>query len=89
MDYLNQNIDVNFEKPTALHQRLFLAQKFIDRFQIQLPIYVDDIDDTISSLYSALPERLYVIKNSQINYKGGPGPMCYDLEDLESHLQQL
>ena len=89
MDYLNEGINVNFKKPKVLHQRIVLAQKFVDQFQIKLPIYVDGIDDTISSLYSAAPERLYIIKNNRVNYKGGPGPMCYDLEELELHLQQI
>ncbi|EDV24912.1 uncharacterized protein TRIADDRAFT_56321 [Trichoplax adhaerens] len=89
LDYLNDSMDVSFKKPRVLEERMSLAKQFIDRFDIKLPVYVDDIKDTMAKEYSATPERLYVIRDGKISYKGGPGPMCYDLDELESHLQEL
>jgi hypothetical protein len=38
--------------------------------------------------YAAWPERLYVVAaDGRIAYKGGRGPLFFDLEDVEEWLQ--
>ena len=40
---------------------------------IPCPIYVDKMDNAASSLYAAIPERLYIINNGMVEYAGGCG----------------
>lgn len=39
--------------------------------------------------YSAKPERLYIIKDGKITFKGGPGPYSYALEELDDALRKI
>uniref|UniRef100_A0AC11D3B1 Uncharacterized protein n=2 Tax=Ovis aries TaxID=9940 RepID=A0AC11D3B1_SHEEP len=42
-----------------------------------------------SSCYAALPERLYVLQEGRILYKGKPGPWNYHPEEVRAVLEKL
>lgn len=52
-------------------------------------ILVDSMENRASMLYSAVPERLYVVKNGSIVYAGGLDSYNYRLEDVEKWLSNL
>jgi hypothetical protein len=52
-------------------------------------VYVDSMSDTAQNAYGALPERLYVLQNGKIAYRGGTGPFHYDLYEAETELRKL
>lgn len=42
-----------------------------------------------SQLYAALPERLYVVQEGRIRYKGKAGPWNYNPEEVRAVLEKL
>lgn len=41
------------------------------------PILLDKLDDAANKAYAALPERLYVVHEGSIAFKGDQGPLHY------------
>ncbi|CBY15960.1 unnamed protein product [Oikopleura dioica] len=52
-------------------------------------ILADAIGDEIEQFFSALPERLAIIKNGKVEYLGGPGPFGYDLDEMVEKLEAI
>ncbi|RDD44194.1 Type I iodothyronine deiodinase [Trichoplax sp. H2] len=87
---MNEDLGICFKQPKTLEDRMKVAQAFIQNSSFQHAIVVDDIDDTTSNLYDAVPERLYVVSDDyKILYKGGPGPYGYNFDDLTQSLHKL
>ena len=55
----NNQFQVN--APTTHSQRCELAEDFNDRIQMQMPIVVDTIDDTVADVYAPWPNRMVVL----------------------------
>ncbi|ELR17026.1 iodothyronine deiodinase [Acanthamoeba castellanii str. Neff] len=47
---------------------------------------VDHMNDRACALFSAWPERLYIVQSGRIEFKGGPGPFGYILQDIDEWL---
>lgn len=45
--------------------------------------------NTANAVYGAIPERLYIIKDSTVLYQGGVGPFRYDLSEMQSCLSHM
>jgi len=52
-------------------------------------ILADPIGDEIEQFFSALPERLAIVKNGNVEYVGGPGPFGYDLDEMVEKLNKI
>lgn len=72
---------------TTIEERVSAA-KMLEQVNPSCPVVVDLMDDEGRIEYDALPERLYIIQNGIIAYKGGPGPYDYDLIEIEKWLKQ-
>ncbi len=47
-------------------------------FALEMPALVDEMDDSVSTAYGAIPERLYAIdRDGKVAYKGGMGVMFF------------
>ncbi len=54
---------------------------------LKAPVLVDDIKDTVTKAYSALPERFFILgTEGKVLYSGGRGPHGVDLDALEKSL---
>ncbi|RDD42456.1 Type I iodothyronine deiodinase [Trichoplax sp. H2] len=89
LDLSNDSIGVCYRAPRKVEDRIYIAKEFIKNYNYPVPLYVDSITDDTLKTYSSMPERLYIIKDGKVAYKGGPGPYCYSLEEMEEHLQKL
>ncbi len=70
-----------------MSQRIAIANDFVGRFKFRIPMLVDDMANGAENLYSAWPERIYVVdETGRIAYKGGLGPFKYDPDELEKWL---
>jgi len=70
-----------------MSQRIAIAHDFVRRFNFRLPMLVDDMANSAENLYSAWPERIYVIDEAgRIAYKGGLGPKEYHPDELDEWL---
>ena len=51
---------------------------------------MDDIKDTVSRAFDAMPDRMYIIgKDGRIAYKGGRGPREFDVSEMQEELKKL
>jgi len=80
--------DVCFDSPNTPEERLALANQYIAKVNFTIPMVIDDLEDTCATLYAAWPERLYVIENGVVGYKGGLGPDNYMPDELSEWLSK-
>ncbi len=86
---MDANLDqgVCYLQPTTLSARVAIANDFCRRFDYPIPVGVDAMENRANRLYSAWPERLYIIgADGRIAYKGGNGPMDYEPEEVRAWL---
>lgn len=60
------------------------AEKYIDS---PISVYLDGMTNDVKRYFGVQYERLYVLYMGQIIYKGKPGPMGYDLDELEEFIK--
>jgi len=83
------------DQPTTLEQRLENARQFQKRVHFEMPILVDNMDNSFHTTYGCWPFRFYVIHQGKLVYKAEPGETTYtyDLDELdqwiENYYQQL
>ena len=78
-----------YAQPRTLEDRVAIARDFAARFDYDLPLVVDRMDDAALRAYSAWPERLYAVgADGRIAYKGGVGPFRFDPDELEGWLRE-
>ena len=82
----NLTDDVCYAQPHTLEQRLAIANDFIKLFNYPLPFGVDDMKNAANDAYAAWPERLYIVENGKIAYRGGMGPFNYTPADVRAWL---
>ena len=75
-----------FDQPKALGERVALARCFAERFPDVGRLVVDTMSNEAAENYAAWPERLYIIVDGAVVYKGGPGPFGYVLKDVKDWL---
>lgn len=88
---MKSNVDekICYPQPKNFAQRLAIANDFVERFHFPIPLAVDTMADAADHIYSAWPERLYVIDESgKIVYRGGLGPFHYHPEEVRAWLAQ-
>jgi len=87
LDEWNLYAPVCFNQPKTLEERIKIAQDYGKETNLAMPIVVDLMTNATEKLYSAWPERLYVVHNGKIAHKGGKGPRGYHPEEAEEWLQ--
>ena len=77
------------EDPTTLDERREVAQVCLSRLALEsIPALVDDVDDAVSRVYDAWPDRLYLIgEDGYVAYQGDPGPDGFDPSELEAAIR--
>jgi hypothetical protein len=84
--------DIDYKQPQQLSERATCANKYVEE-QLKgadVPVFLDGMDNRAEYLYSAHPERLYVLSpQGDIVYKGGMGPFGYLPEELDASLAAL
>ncbi len=57
---------------------------------LKVPVLLDDMNDSASKAYSALPERFFILgDDGKVAYAGGRGPRGIDLAALEATLKKI
>ncbi|XP_058993431.1 type I iodothyronine deiodinase isoform X2 [Mustela lutreola] len=80
--------NVNIRTHRNLQDRLRAARLLLDR-NPQCPVVVDTMENQSSQRYAALPERLYVLWEGRILYKGKSGPWNYHPEEVRAVLEKF
>jgi len=73
-----------------IEDRFAAAEEFISQYQPHASVHVviDEMSDACLIAYGAYPERLYIVEDGVIMYKGGKGPHGYHVEEVEKWLQK-
>ncbi len=79
---------VCYMQPNSDEDRQAIVNDFIERFDYPMPIGIDDMQNTAMTTFSAWPERLYVVEDSKIVYKGGIGPYEYRPQEVRDWLKE-
>ncbi len=75
--------------PVSLEQRRKVAASCkATLFDGVVPLYVDDIDDHVATLYTARPTRIYLIdRDGRVTYNPGIGPFGFNPDHLEAAIE--
>jgi hypothetical protein len=60
------------QKHKTIDDRIDCAKKFIKEFQIDLPVYCDNMKNEFETLFAAWPTRYFVIKNNVLQMISDP-----------------
>jgi hypothetical protein len=71
-----------------IEDRIAAAMKFVDKKKFTGELVCDSMDGEMMDRYNAWPERLYIIVDGVVVFKGGPGPFDYHLYDVQNWLAE-
>ena len=83
------NNSYNLPQATSNSDRIKSAQILKTQAGNIGSILADPIGDEVEQFFSAHPERLTIVKNSKVEYVGGPGPFGYDLDEMVKKLNAI
>jgi len=79
---------VCLNQPKTMKERLDVAKDFKEKYDFQLPLLVDKMDNNFDGKYASWPERFYIIENGRMELIGSPTTeFGYDREDVRSWLE--
>ena len=64
-----------------------MAAKVMQDMVPECSVISDTMDNTACRYYGAWYERLYIVLNDVIVYAGEPGPIGYNMEEVEEWLE--
>ena len=78
------------EDPISLLERKGVAKVCMTKLALEpIPALVDDVDDAVGTAYAAHPDRMYLVgRDGRIAFRGGPGPMGFDPEQLDAAIRE-
>lgn len=86
----NEQEGICIRQPTTFEERLVAARLCTERLALTIPTLVDGMDNAVSELFAAWPERIYIIgPDGRIAYQGGPGPYEFKPEEAAEALARL
>ena len=81
---------VQIEQPKTFPRRKEVASQCSSGLKLNIPCVVDDMKDTVSRAYDAMPDRLYILDaRAHIAFKGGRGPRSFSVDEMENALKIL
>jgi len=81
---VNKEDGVCIRRPKTQKERIDAVKLVAKTSAPGYPIFVDLMDNNANELFAAWPERIYVILDGKVAFKGGPGPFGYDIDALEA-----
>ncbi len=79
-----------YRQHQSMEERVEVGQACMLKLALEMPALVDEMDDSVSLAYSAMPERLYLVsKDGKIAYKGGLGPMFFQPDEWNDAIGRL
>ncbi len=83
----NQRAGIDLTQPKDVTQRRAVAETCQKHLKLSVPFLVDTIDDRVGSVYSGMPNRLYLIDpQGRVAFKNGRGPFGFHPRQLEQAL---
>jgi len=80
---------VDIAQPRTDEARRRIAEGCAKELKLDLPVLVDDMDDTVAKAYAAWPDRLYVLAaDGTVAYAGAPGPRGFRVDEMIAALER-
>ena len=81
----------DFRQHTCLAERLRALEAFQHDLGLppQVPWFADPIGNQFNSTYASWPFRFWVMTPDKITFKPMPKGACYDMGELDQHLEAL
>ena len=79
---------IDYKDPKTQDERKAAYLRLIHLYDPKSTVVIDTMSNKLEQAYYALPERLYVIKNGKIIYKGGQGPLDYSPDEMREWLEK-
>lgn len=67
---LGQHVCLNSHK--TIEERIAAASMYKEKFELELPIVVDSMENEFDGKYAAWPERFFVIENGKLSFIAMP-----------------
>ena len=84
----NLRQDIRFREPRSAAERTAVATLRQINLDLQMPMLIDSIDNTVEEQYIALPMRLYLIgSEGKIVYTGERGPAGFNPDTWEAAIK--
>ncbi len=84
----NLRQDIRFREPRSAAERTAVATLCQINLDLQMPMLIDSIDNTVEEQYIALPMRLYLIgSEGKIVYTGERGPAGFNPDTWEAAIK--
>jgi hypothetical protein len=79
------------DQPTTLEERLNNARQFVKKFNFEMPMLVDSMNNTFHTTYGSWPFRFYVINEGKLVFKAEPGETtyAYDMSELDAWIDNF
>jgi len=79
------------DQPTTLSQRLKNAQEFKKNFNFEMPMLVDNMDNTFHNTYGSWPFRFFVIYQGELILKAEPHKetFTYDMNEIDNWINNF
>ncbi len=79
---INRDQCVVYNQPQDADARADIAGDLIARFQLPMPVVLDDMQNSVCTAYHAAPERLYILDSAGVVlHRSPPGPFHMDAVD--------
>ena len=85
----NVEAGIEIDQPETMEERLAVARTCYSGLGFSFPAIVDGMDDNVEKDYAAWPDRLYVVENGRIVYKGAKGPRGFKPMEMIEALDTL
>jgi hypothetical protein len=84
----NEQEGIRLMQHSQFEERLAAAELCAQELGLQMPTLVDEMDNAVSTLFAAWPERIYILdKGGTVYYRGGYGP--YEFNPAEARLSLM
>lgn len=78
------------EQPQSQERRREVATGCRAGLELELPVLVDDMGDTVAKAYNAMPDRLFILDaGGRVAYRGDRGPRGFKVDEMEAALARF
>ena len=76
---------INYSHKT-IEDRLQCVNKFVNEFNIRIPVYADNMNDEFETKFAAWPIRYYIIENGKFLHIGQPSDSTFDMTEIFTYI---
>ena len=86
---LDSRAAVDIKQPTTQEERNAVAARANTQLlNVEMPLYVNTIDNKVNTAYTGMPTRIYLIdENGSVVFNQGIGPISFHPDGLENAIE--